>query len=206
MTTNRDRYHHGDLKNALIQAGIEILATEGVHALSLRRVARAAGVSPAAPYAHFANKQALIAAISTAGHQKLYDRLKTVVTQYAGNPARQLVEAGWTYMDFALTDTAHFRITMSGIVEQEKAYPALVAATQESFRLVMQIVSACQERGILKQGPTDLLALSIWSAIHGLVSLILESQVSHTVLERFSLREILVFTLNQFALVPLDRD
>ena len=95
---------------------------------------------------------------------------------------------------------------MSGIVEQEKAYPALVAATQESFRLVMQIVSACQERGILKQGPTDLLALSIWSAIHGLVSLILESQVSHTVLERFSLREILVFTLNQFALVPLDRD
>ena len=57
-------YHHGDLKNALIRAGIEILSKEGVQALSLRKVAKQAGVSHAAPYAHFADKQALLAATS----------------------------------------------------------------------------------------------------------------------------------------------
>jgi AcrR family transcriptional regulator len=203
MPTTGKKYHHGDLKNALIQAGIEILATEGVGALSLRRVARAAGVSHAAPYAHFADKQALIAAISTAGYQKLHDRLSVVLAHYPDDPARQLVEVGWTYLDFALTDTAHFKITFSGVVEQERAYPALVENAQQSFRLVVQIVTACQARGILKAGPSDLLTLSIWGAIHGLISLILEEQASHTILERFSLREILLFTLNQFACVPL---
>ena len=56
-------YHHGDLKNALIKAGADILSKEGVSALSLRKVAHKAGVSHAAPYAHFADKQALIAAM-----------------------------------------------------------------------------------------------------------------------------------------------
>ena len=69
-------YHHGDLKNALIQAGVKILSKEGISGLSLRKVARQAGVSHAAPYAHFADKQALIAAISTEGYKQLYTRLK----------------------------------------------------------------------------------------------------------------------------------
>src|SRR5512137_1178135 len=98
----RKSYHHGDLKNALIKAGIEILSKEGVGALSLRKVAQKAGVSHAAPYAHFADKQALIAAISTEGYKKLYDQIAQVAEQYRSDPLRRLVEVCWAYVQFAL--------------------------------------------------------------------------------------------------------
>src|SRR5512136_1484926 len=116
------KYHHGDLKNALIEAGIEILSRDGLGALSLREVARQAGVSHTAPYAHYADKQALIAAIATAGYEKLYTKLADVVQQYQDNPARQLVEAGWAYLEFAFAEPDHFKITFSGVVEKEKDY------------------------------------------------------------------------------------
>src|SRR5512133_3651358 len=127
------KYHHGDLKNALIQAGIEILATEGVGSLSLRKVAQKAGVSHSAPYAHFADKQALIAAISTEGYRRLYERLLTINRNFAGDPLRQLVEADWVYNGFALDDPAHFKITFSGVIEKEKEYPEFVEMSQRSF-------------------------------------------------------------------------
>jgi AcrR family transcriptional regulator len=196
-------YHHGDLKNALIKAGIQVLAKEGVSALSLRKVARKAGVSHAAPYAHFADKQALIAAISTEGYRRLYEQVATAGRQYRGDPLRQLVEGAWAYVEFALDDPAHFRITLSGVVEKEKDYPALVEMTNQSFALVVEIVTACQAAGILKAGPADLMAVSIWSAIHGLVSLILEGQISHTLLEHFTAREMLIYTLSQFIQVEI---
>jgi AcrR family transcriptional regulator len=135
-------YHHGDLKNALIKAGIEILAKEGVDGLSLRKAARKAGVSHAAPYAHFADKQALIAAISTEGYRRLYDRLYAVRQRYAQDPLRQLIEGAWAYVEFALEDPAHYYVTLSVVVENEKDYPDLVEATGKSFGFVVQIVMA----------------------------------------------------------------
>ena len=71
----RQTYHHGDLKQALVSAGIKILKEEGVTALTLRSAARAAGVSHSAPYAHFTDKQSLLAAISTRGFIVLQERL-----------------------------------------------------------------------------------------------------------------------------------
>lgn len=196
-------YHHGDLKNALIEAGADILAKDGVGGLSLRKVAQKAGVSHTAPYAHFADKQALIAAISTDGYQRLYDALAATVARYADDPARQLIEGAWAYVQFALNDTDHFKITLSGAIEKEKDYPAFVEISQQSFALVVQIVEACQQAKVLKRGPTDLIAVGVWSLIHGFVSLILEDQVSHTVLERYALRDMLILTLNQITRVEL---
>ena len=196
-------YHHGDLKNALIEAGADILAKDGVSGLSLRKVAQKAGVSHTAPYAHFADKQALIAAISTDGYRRLYEALAATTQQYADDPARQLIEGAWAYVQFALNDTDHFKITLSGAIEKEKDYPAFVEISQQSFALVVQIVEACQQAKVLKRGPTDLIAVGVWSLIHGFVSLILEDQISHTVLERYSQREMLILTLNQITRVEL---
>jgi AcrR family transcriptional regulator len=197
------KYHHGDLKNALIEAGAEILSKEGVNGLSLRKVARKAGVSHAAPYAHFPDKQTLIAAISTEGYRMLYERLDAAVQRYRADPHRQLVEAAWAYVSFALSDPAHFKVTFSGVVEKEKDYPAYVEMSKKSFGLVVQIVAACQAAGVLKLGSVDATAVSVWSLVHGFASLLLEGQISHTLLDRMTIREMLIFSLNQITLVGL---
>ena len=199
----RKTYHHGDLKNALIRAGIEILSKEGVGALSLRKVASQAGVSHAAPYAHFADKQALIAAISTAGYQKIHERIVQVQEQYSADPLNLFVESSWAYVAFALDEPDHFKITFSGVVEKEKDYPAFVEIVQKNYETLTQIVTTCQQAGILGPGPADLMAVSVWGQIHGFVSLLLEGQISHNLLEKFSVREMFIFTLNQVARVKI---
>jgi len=202
MTTKT--YHHGDLKNALIEAGIEILAKEGVGGLSLREAARKAGVSHAAPYAHFADKQALIAAIATDGHKKIHDRITRVIEQVPGDPLRQLVELAWAYVEFGFEEPDHFKITFSGVVEKERDYPALVEMTGKNFETIRQLVERCQTAGVLRPGEPALVAVGVWGLVHGFVSLVQEGQVSHSVLERYSRREMLIIALNQITRVEID--
>lgn len=196
-------YHHGDLKNALIAAGVEILAREGIASLSLRSVARRAGVSHSAPYAHFSDKQALIAAISTEGFRRLYSQLETALNAHSAEPGHQLVACGRAYMRFALTERDIFKVMFSGVLEQEKEYPEFVEISQATFQLLVKVVDACQKKGILRSAPTDLLATAIWGQVYGLVSLALEKQISHTVLDLHPLDEVLLFTINQLTQVPL---
>jgi AcrR family transcriptional regulator len=199
----RQPYHHGDLKNALIAAGVEILSKEGVSGLSLRKVALRAGVSHAAPYAHFADKPALIAAISTEGFERLYRAIADAVAKHAGDPAGQLVAGCWAYVNFALSDPDHFKVTLSGVVEKEEEHPAFVAVSKKSFALVVEIVRACQAAGVLRPGSEESTAVAVWSLMHGFVSLLLENQIPRSVRGRGSTRALLIETLNQIALVDL---
>ncbi len=197
------KYHHGDLKNALIRSGVEILSTEGVHGLSLRKVAAHAGVSHAAPYAHFADKQALIAAISTEGFRRLYERVQATSEAYDHDPQRQFVETAWVYVQFALDDPAHFKIMFSGVLEQEKDYPEFVEMSRKNFQSVVALVESCQAAGLLRPGPADELAVSVWSLVHGFIALTLEGQVSHVILNRYPLKSLLVRALNQVTCIDL---
>jgi len=197
-------YHHGDLKNALIQAGVKILSEEGVSGLSLRKVAHEAGVSHAAPYAHFEDKEALLAAISTEGYRRLYRAIQVAVDRHRDDAAAQLVEGAWAYVKFALDDRAHFQLTMSGAVENEQRYPALVETSRQSFALVVTIVEACQEQGVLRKGLPHLVAVGVWSLMHGFVSLLLENQIPRAVRAGLPVRTMLVATLNQMAAVDLN--
>jgi hypothetical protein len=91
----------------------------------------------------------------------------------------------------------------SGILEQEKEYPEFVTISKGTFQLLFNVVSACQQAGLLRPSPADLMAVTVWSQVHGLVSLALEKQISHNVLDQYDLDEILLFALNQFSLVKL---
>ncbi|MBI5928731.1 MAG: TetR/AcrR family transcriptional regulator [Chloroflexi bacterium] len=193
-----DNYHHGDLKNALIQAGLAILSQEGVQALSLRKVAKHAGVSHAAPYSHFTDKQALIAAIATEGYKKLYEQVSAVAVHYQADPRSQLIETAWAYVQFAIDTPDHFKITFSGIVEREHDYPDYVEQAQKNFALIVEVIESCQRQNILQQGDSELLMVSIWSGLHGLIHLLLGNQLPSKLLNRVSAREILLFQLNHF--------
>ncbi len=191
------KYHHGDLKNALIQAGVEILSKDGVTGLSLRKVALRAKVSHSAPYAHFSDKQSLIAAISTEGFNQLYTELSAVAEEYDGDSEKMLRAATKTYVDFAFAKTDIFGIMFSRVIEKEKEYPAFVEVSQRTFRLVVGIVQKCQRSGILPAGQTELVAVSVWGQIHGIVSLALEGQIPHKVRDQFDIQHIVDFALGQ---------
>jgi AcrR family transcriptional regulator len=196
-------YHHGDLKNALIQAAIAILSEEGAGALSLRKAASRAGVSHAAPYAHFRDKQDLIAAISTEGFRLLYEKIGDAIEANPDNPASQLMEVASAYMRFSLENQALFKIMFSGILEEEAEYPDFVQTSHENFQQIVGLVLRCQQAGLLRPGPEDAVALSVWSLVHGFVALLLEGQISHTISERYALKELLRQTLNHITLVEL---
>ncbi len=189
-------YHHGDLKNALIRAGIELLSREGVQALTLRSVAKQAGVSHAAPYAHFADKQALIAAIAAAGYATLYAQL--AVAQTASGDARaRLYATADAYLQFAIDEPDHFKITFSGVVEAEKNYPDYVEQSRRCFALVVALVADCQADGVIVPGDTQLIAVSIWSCMHGFVHLWLANQLPSALLSRYAIPELLRMHLTQ---------
>lgn len=196
------KYHHGDLKNALINAGVEILSKEGIGGLSLRKVAQRAGVSHNAPYSHFPDKQSLIAAISTEGFNRLYNELDAAISTHSKNPKRQLQEGARAYLQFALNNTDTFKIMFSGVLEKEKDYPAFVEISYKTFERVVDVVSACQKAGVLNSDSAEVMAVAIWGQIHGIVSLFLEGQISHTVLDKIQIRDIILFSLNQFKTEP----
>jgi AcrR family transcriptional regulator len=199
-------YHHGDLKNALIQAGIKILAEEGIEGFSLRKVAREAGVTHSAPYAHFADKQAMIAAISTDGYRKVYERINAVVDQFPEDPLRQFIETAWVYVSFGFDEPDHFKITFSGSVEREREYPALVEMTGKTFDALRQLIIRCQQADLIDGGEPDLAAVTVWGFVHGFVHLIQEGMVSHVVTNRYSKREMLILSLNHILKQPLTKD
>ena len=191
------KYHHGDLKNALIKAGVEILSKEGMEGLSLRKVAQRAGVSHSAPYSHFPDKQSLIAAISTEGFNQLYSELDAAILAYPKNPKKQLQEGIRAYVQFALNKTDTFKIMFSGALEKEKEYPSFVDISSKTFRRVVDVVLICQEAGILNSKSPEMMAVAVWGQVHGIISLALEGQISHTILDGRKLEDIVLFAIEQ---------
>lgn len=196
-------YHHGDLKNALINAGVAILAEEGVGGLGLRNVARKAGVSHSALYAHFADKQSLIAAISTEGLKQLCAGIEEGLAAHRAEPAALLVEISLRYLRFALEEPDRFKLMYSSVLDKEQAFPDFIDYTHRSFEKYVEVIALCQEGGVLPPGPLELTALCLWAGVHGIATLAVENQVPHGVLDVYSLEEMVLFTLNRMALVEL---
>ncbi len=196
-------YHHGDLKNALIAAGVKILAREGVAGLGLRNVAKEAGVSHSALYAHFADKQALIAAISTEGFKQLYSTIEAGLVARKGRPAALLVEISLSYLRFALDEPDRFKLMYSSVMDKNRDFPDFVEYSHRTFEKYVEVIALCQEGGILRPGPARLTALTLWAAVHGIVMLALEKQVPHDLLDDFDLEDMLLFALNRMTLAEL---
>ncbi len=98
----RRSYHHHDLPRALIESALALVAAEGIAAVSLRRLADAVGVSPAAPYRHYQTRAHLLAAIATQGYELLADALRQATIAHAADPERALSAQGVAYVRFAV--------------------------------------------------------------------------------------------------------
>jgi AcrR family transcriptional regulator len=180
--TNREKpYHHGDLRGALIRAGLAILAEEGVQALSLRAAARRAGVSHAAPYRHFADKEALLAAIAEEGFNVLAAEVEEARERFPASPREQLEESAWAYVRFALTHPDHLLVMFSSLIEDPQAYPGLREAGSRAFNVLVEIVRAGQAADIMIAGEARLLAVVAWTQVHGLSLLLIGHQVPRDV-------------------------
>jgi AcrR family transcriptional regulator len=166
----RDTYHHGGLRQALIAVAIELIDQEGAEALSLREVARRAHVSHNAPYRHFPNRAALLAAVAAAGFEALAAKLEAV--EEKASPTARLQALGQAYIAFALENGALYRLMFGGAVEQG-ADPALAAAGERAFDLLRQTVAAIAPRAPLREA-----TVSAWAFVHGLAHLALDRQLA----------------------------
>ncbi|QBD75471.1 TetR/AcrR family transcriptional regulator [Ktedonosporobacter rubrisoli] len=170
-------YHHGDLRNALLQAALELLTEGGAAALDLRKVARKAGVSHAAPYRHFADKQALIAALSEEGFKRLAERIQSALQEAPDSSYAQLLSIARAYVGFAVDNPWLMREMFSGGVINREAYPDLYRASKAVFKFYVEAVRQGQARGEIVEGDPGELAGVLWSMLHGVSILVIEDQM-----------------------------
>jgi AcrR family transcriptional regulator len=170
-------YHHGDLRSALIQAGLELLSEGGAATLDLRKVARKAGVSHAAPYRHFADKQALVAAINEAGFRQLAGRMEALLREAPDDAFAQLQAVARAYVQFAQERPWLMREMFSGLTVEREAFPDLHAASKALFKCYAQVITRGQEQGKIIDGDPAALAGVLWSLLHGVAMLTIEHQM-----------------------------
>ncbi len=168
-------YHHGDLRNALVEAGLEVLSKEGAEALNLREVARRAGVSHAAPYRHFVDKQALIDAIAEDGFHLLWAFIEKAAAKPTKSGGKRLIALGQAYVQFALHHPDHFRIMFTSVREAEESNQ-LYIASKAGFHVLIEALQAGQASGeLVKDDPIDQ-AKMLWASMHGLAVLLIDNQ------------------------------
>jgi AcrR family transcriptional regulator len=160
------KYHHGDLRKALIAIAIDLLAEDGVQALSLRKIAQKAGVSHNAPYMHFADKEAVLVAIAEEGFRLLAVDVDSAISQVGGNTREQLIAASQAYVRFAIGHPDRVQV-MFRPVEPTK-YPSLVETSQASLNRLFELVKYGQENGELNSGDTQAMTKAIWAMAHGI--------------------------------------
>jgi AcrR family transcriptional regulator len=171
------RYHHGDLREALLAASLELLETDSPTALSLRAVARRVGVSHAAAYRHFADKTELLAAIAEQGFVLLADLMATEVAAEGDDHEARFVACARAYLRFAQSHSRHFRVMFSGWADDRARHPALSAAADRSHAVLFDVVEQGQAASMIVPGEPRIIALSAWASIHGLAALLLERQL-----------------------------
>lgn len=175
MTRKPKTYHHGNLRQALIDAAIALIERDAAPAnLSLREVASAAGVSQAAPYAHFPDKRALLAAVAEVGFSQLAESMRRGVTT-SSTPSQRFLATGRGYVQFALRSPSMFRLMFSASLGPLSDFPALQAKAELAYGLFVEALDAVSA----SKTPRDMTALrlSTWSLIHGLACLLVEQRL-----------------------------
>jgi AcrR family transcriptional regulator len=170
----RSTYHHGDLRDALLDVAERTLDRHGTPSLALRAIARAAGVSHTAAYHHFADRQSLLRAVATRGYDRLREALAGAAR--AAGP-RGFLEMGVSYVHFAAEHPALFRLMFGPEVAGGRSQDAaLRAASDAAFQVLLEGARGLEPRAA--EAVVQQRAVAAWSIVHGLAGLLLDDQLS----------------------------
>jgi AcrR family transcriptional regulator len=171
----RPKYHHGDLRSALVLAGLELLSTRSADDISLREVARAVGVSATAVYRHFPDKQALVFAMCEQGAQQLSAEQRKAMEE-AGRGKKGFEAAGRAYILFALANPALYQLMMA-----TKSSVDHYDTNGNAMGDAMQLLKDCVADVLPKKATAmehKVAALHAWSMVHGISMLMIDGLVS----------------------------
>jgi AcrR family transcriptional regulator len=164
-------YHHGDLRRAVIDAAFSLVEKRGLRELTLREVARQIGVTHAAPYHHFKDRDALLAAMEQEAFQAL-DRAMGEAKQGIADPGDELFALGRAYIDFAREHPERVQVMFQ---RGEGDNAAEMSETGRcAFQHLVDAIAHCQAQGVAPAGDPFALALSAWSLVHGFAALWVE--------------------------------
>jgi AcrR family transcriptional regulator len=161
------RYHHGDLRAALLAGAERKLSREGVHKLSLRELARDVGVSHGAPREHFRNKQALLDALAETGFQRLGQELEAAMAGSQGSFTRRLTAFAQTYVRFASRQPALLELMFASL-HQPGADPSLREANDRAFAAPIALIASAQANGEIIADDPDRVAMAVLATLQGL--------------------------------------
>jgi len=175
--SGKERYHHGDLRNALLRAALAILEEEGLDALSLRAVAARAGVSHAAPAHHFPTLKHLLTAVAADAFARFRNAMQAARDAAPQGPRSQLGAAGDGYIRFALASPQAFRLMFSpSRLEWRDA--EFHAAGQAAYSQLKDVCAPVAElRGETSEEQRRALERTVWSSVHGYCHLLLSGQL-----------------------------
>ncbi len=167
----RATYHHGQLRHALIREALTLLRTKGVHGLTLREAARRAGVSQAAPYRHFADKEALLAAVAEEGFYRLGQTIGATMSARQRSSAERLRAGCLAYVRFACENPGYYEMMFGPDRPSIERHPALHEAAHAAAGHMLATLVDCQRTGTVREGDLFQMTLFIWAGLHGLADL-----------------------------------
>jgi AcrR family transcriptional regulator len=169
-------YHHGDLKEALVDTALRTMEAESLQAVTLRRLAREAGVSHAAPYHHFQDLDALLAAVAARGFRLLRGEISANSSGIETDEFRRLQAAGTAYVSFAVSRPELFSLMFSGRWRDTKGYTELQEEENLAFEALEKMMVGATGRS---SGPSQITAAAraAWALVHGMATLIVAGRI-----------------------------
>ncbi len=174
----RRGYHHGNLREALVEAALTLIAEKGPAGFTIAEAARLAGVSPAAPYRHFRDAEALLAEVAVRGFERLVAALEAAWNDGRPDQLRAFEALGRSYLAFARQEPAYYAAMFETRISFE-AHPGLLSASERAFAILRQAADRLTAGMPAGQRPPPLMvALHVWALSHGIASLFVRSDPS----------------------------
>lgn len=182
----RTPYHHGDLRLALVEAALQLLAERGLEGVTLRETARRTGVSHSAPYHHFPDKAHLIEALAIASYHRFQASLQHAWDTTKGPSIARFRAVGLAYVRFAIEHPQEFRLMnrpelRRGAAGRGDGATQVDKAARGSYEVLINSIRASQSDGFLEPGDPEAMALTAWASVHGLAVLLLDGLLQEEV-------------------------